>query len=168
MRDFKKPIIIFYVDDKKSNLKTMNNLLINMNAEKKRVLSLLGEYTKLKSFESPTQLIGYTGEESPHLIILDFDMKPINGLECLEKVKHKYEFQHSKKIIISAVSGNVFLEQLRIAQKNKDIFYYIKRIDGTYVAIDQLINDAMVEWDKDEATRQGKPGSQPIQITRKR
>ncbi|HLY37511.1 MAG TPA: response regulator [Candidatus Binatia bacterium] len=65
-----------------------NLLLVEDDADTLEVLSiLLGERYAVSAYRSPLDALRELGTARPDLLILDIGMHPINGVECLQKIR---------------------------------------------------------------------------------
>lgn len=107
------------------------------NRELEKILFERSGYTVLEA-EDAERGIAIAEHEKPSLIILDYQLPQIGGLEALEKLKHN---QETREIPCVFVTASVSEEQKKKLKSSAACGFVIKPID-TRTFVEEVINIA--------------------------
>ena len=122
----KSPASILLVDDDKDDYEIFSEIVREINAD-----------TKVLYLQDSGDMDSFLVPPLPEIILLDFNMPKLDGMEYLKKIRSNKAFDDIPVIIYS-----VFFDKIEEAYKNGANYFIAKQtsIDKMKKDIDQLLN----------------------------
>ncbi len=117
---------ILLVDDDRDDYEIFSEIVHEINAD-----------TKVLYVQDADDIENFLVQPLPEIIVLDFNMPKLNGMECLKKIRANKAFDKIPVIIYS-----VFYDKVEEAYKNGANYFIVKQtsIDKMKKDIDKMLN----------------------------